>query len=166
VLAIGFLLVVSLAVSAWIAALGSLSAAFLPAHEVVLQVLNFVVSFVVITVLFSAIYRFCAGYTDRMARCAARRAVTSVLFTIGKLALGIYLARQVLPSTYGAAASIVVSDRLGLLLRTDLLPGAEFTKTFANCYGSQPSRYRDALAIDSAGNTAASCAGSNIITRS
>lgn len=58
VLAIGFLLFVSLAVSAWIAVLGAWSASILPAHEMVLQAVNLVVSFVIITILFRAIYKF------------------------------------------------------------------------------------------------------------
>jgi membrane protein len=108
VLAIGFLLVVSLAISAWIAALGALSAAILPAHEVILHILNFVVSFVIITGLFSAIYRFLPDVRIEWRDVILGGAVTSALFTFGKLALGIYLGKASFASTYGAAASIVV----------------------------------------------------------
>jgi membrane protein len=56
VLSIGFLLVVSLAISAWIAALGAFSSSLPPAPEITLQVISSAISFVVITLLFAAIY--------------------------------------------------------------------------------------------------------------
>jgi membrane protein len=166
VLAIGFLLVVSLAVSAWIAALGALSASILPAQEVVLHVLNFVVSFVIITGLFSAIYRFLPDVRIEWRDVILGGAATSVLFTIGKLALGIYLGKASFASTYGATASIVVLIVWVYYSAQIFFLGAEFTKTFANCYGSQPSRHPDALVIDSAGNTKTSPAIPNIVTPS
>src|SRR5450755_4172110 len=166
VLAIGFLLVVSLAVSAWIAALGAWSASILPAQEVVLHVLNFVVSFVVITGLFSAIYRFLPDVRIEWRDVILGGAATSVLFTIGKLALGIYVGKASFASTYGATASIVVLIVWVYYSAQIFFLGAEFTKTFANCYGSQPSRHPDALEIDSAGNTKTSPATPNIVTLS
>jgi membrane protein len=147
VLAIGFLLVVSLAVSAWIAALGSLSASILPAHEVILETLNSIASLFVITCLFSAIYKFLPDIQIEWRDVVLGGAVTSVLFTVGKLALGIYLGKASFASTYGAAASIVVGIVWVYYSSQIFFLGAEFTKTFANHYGSQPSRYRDATAI-------------------
>ena len=152
VLAIGFIMVVSLALSAWVAALGAWSASILPAHEAILHILNFVVSFGIITGLFSAIYKFLPGVRIEWRDVVLGGAVTALLFTVGKLALGIYLGKASFASTYGAAASIVVLIVWVYYSGQIFFLGAEFTKTFANSYGSQPSRKPDGLVIDSATN--------------
>jgi membrane protein len=151
VLAIGFILVVSLAVSAWIAALGALSAPMLPAHELFLHALNFALSFVVITGLFSAIYKFVPDIRIEWRDVVLGGAATAFLFTIGKFVLGIYLGRATFASTYGAAASIVVLIVWVYYSAQIFFLGAEFTKTFADCYGSQPSRGRS---VEAAGHSA------------
>jgi membrane protein len=140
VLAIGFILVVSLAISTWIAAVGAWSASVLPAHETILQGLNFTASFVIITGLFSAIYKFVPDIRLEWRDVILGGAVTSLLFTIGKLALGVYLGKTSFASTYGAAASIVALIVWVYYSGQIFFLGAEFTKTFANWYGSQPSR--------------------------
>jgi len=140
VLAIGFLLIVSLAVSAWIAALGAWSASILPAHEMILEVVNFIVSFVIITILFSAIYKFLPDIRIEWRDVILGGAITSLLFTIGKLGLGIYLGRASFASSYGAAASIVALIVWVYYSGQIFFLGAELTKTFANRYGSEPSR--------------------------
>lgn len=145
VLAIGFVLVVSLAVSAWVAAVGAWSASILPAQEIVLHTANFVVSFVIIAGLFSAIYKFMPDVRIEWRDVVLGGAVTALLFTVGKLALGIYLGKASFASTYGAAASIVVLIVWVYYSGQIFFLGAEFTKTFANCYGSQPSRHPDGL---------------------
>ncbi|HKD04541.1 MAG TPA: YihY/virulence factor BrkB family protein [Bryobacteraceae bacterium] len=139
-LAIGFIMAVSLAVSAWIAALGSWSTSLLPAYEAALHVLNFVVSFLVITGLFSAIYKFLPDVQIEWRDVLLGGAVTSILFGVGKLVLGIYLGKASFASTYGAAASLVVLVVWVYYSGQIFFLGAEFTKTFANCYGSQPGR--------------------------
>src|SRR5215469_10505108 len=148
VLAIGFILVVSLALSAWIAALGAWSASILPAHEIILHTVNFVVSFVIITGMFSAIYKFVPDVHIEWRDVVLGGAVTALLFTIGKLALGIYLGKASFASTYGAAASIVVLIVWVYYSGQIFFLGAEFTKTFANFYGSQPSRQPNGLVTD------------------
>src|SRR5579872_2509928 len=108
VLAIGFLLLVSLLVNAWIAAAGAYFSELLPMPEPVLEVLSVVVSFAVITGLFAAIYKVLpdAGLEWRDVLLGA--AVTSFLFTIGKFLIGLYLGKASYASTYGAAASVVI----------------------------------------------------------
>ena len=88
-----------------------------------------------------------------------------MFFTIGKLGLGIYLGKASFASTYGAASSIVVLIVWVYYSAQIFFLGAEFTKTFANCYGSQPGR-QHALMIDSAGTTTMSSVAPNIITPS
>ena len=150
VLAIGFILVVSLAVSTWVAALGAWSASLLPAPEVILHALNFLVSLFIITGLFSAIYKFLPDVRIEWHDVLLGGAVTSALFGVGKLALGLYLGKASFASMYGAAASMVVLIVWVYYSGQIFFLGAEFTKTFANTYGSQPSRHAAARMIAAA----------------
>jgi len=152
VLAIGFILVVSLAVSAWVAALGAWSSSIVPAAEFLLHAVNFIVFFAIITGLFSAIYKFLPDVYIEWRDVILGGAVTSVLFSLGKLILGIYLGKASFASTYGAAASIVVLIVWVYYSSQIFFLGAEFTKTFANCYGSEPSQHRDLMVVNVASN--------------
>jgi membrane protein len=140
ILAVGFLLVVSLALSAWIAALGEYSAWILPANEVLLHTINFIVFFVVTTGLFAAIYKFVPSAPIEWREVILGGAVTSALFSLGKLVLGIYLGKTTFASAYGAAASIVALIVWVYYSAQIFFLGAEFTKAFANHYGS-PNRH-------------------------
>jgi membrane protein len=140
VLAIGFLLLVSLVVNAWIAALGTFSARFLPMPEVFLHGVNTLVSFLVITGLFAAIYKIMPDVRIEWRDVLLGAAVTSLLFTLGKLLIGLYLGKASFASTYGAAASVVVLIVWVYYSGQIFFLGAEFTKIFANRYGSQPNR--------------------------
>jgi membrane protein len=140
VLWIGFLLVVLLAVTTWIAAAGEMFAPFLPAHGAVLYILNLSVSFILITFVFAAIYKIMPDVHLQWHDVVLGSAVTSLLFTIGKLLLGIYLGKASVASSYGAFGSIVVLVVWVYYSAQIFYLGAEFTKTFANNYGSQPSR--------------------------
>jgi membrane protein len=136
--AIGFLLVVSLAVSAWISALGFFSAAVGPFESFLLNVVNSVVSFVIIAALFGVIYKIMPDVRIEWRDVAMGGAVTSLLFTIGKFLLGLYLGRASFASTYGAAASIVVLIVWVYYSGQIFFLGAEFTRAFATRYGSHP----------------------------
>lgn len=139
VLSIGFLLVVSLAISTWIAALGAFSSSVVPAYEMLLHLLNAVASFVVITGLFAAIYKVIPDVKLQWRDVLLGGAFTSVLFTLGKLLLGLYLGKASIASSYGAFASIVVLVIWVYYSGQIFFLGAEFTRTFANRYGSHPS---------------------------
>ena len=145
VVSIGFLLVVSLAISAWVSALGTLSTSVLPVTEVLLHVSNVVVSFAVITALFAAIYKIIPDVRLEWRDVILGGAVTSLLFTIGKLLLGLYLGKASVASSYGAFASIVVLVIWVYYSGQIFFLGAEFTKSFANRYGSQPDRTPDMM---------------------
>ena len=138
VLSVGFLLVVSLAISSWIAALGAFSASILPSTEILLHLVNSVVSFVVITCLFAAIYKVMPDVPIEWNDVILGGAVTSLLFTIGKLVLSLYLGKASFASSYGAFASIVVLVLWVYYSGQIFFFGAEFTRSFANCYGSRP----------------------------
>jgi len=133
---IGFLLLVSLIVNAWLAAVGKYFAARLPATEGLLQTVNFVVSFVVITFLFAVIFRVLPDVTLKWSDVAIGAAVTSLLFTIGKLLIGIYLGKSTIGSAYGAAGSFVVLLVWVYYSALVFFLGAEFTKVYTRTLGS------------------------------
>lgn len=137
VLAMGFVLLLSLAVSAAISALGTLSATTLPAHVAVLHVVSSIASFCVVTGLFAAIYKFVPDVKIEWEDVVLGAAVTSMLFTLGKLAIGIYLGTAAFGSMYGAAGSIVLFIVWVYYSAQIFFFGAEFTKLFSQRYGSQ-----------------------------
>jgi len=138
VISIGFLLIVSLVASTWISALGAFSASLFPGEQTVLQVVNSLISFVVIGGLFAAIYKIMPDVKIQWRDVTLGGAVTSLLFTLGKLLLGFYLGRASYASTYGAAASTVILIVWIYYSAQIFFLGAELTKTFAQKYGSQP----------------------------
>jgi membrane protein len=146
VLAIGFVLLVSLAVTAFISAVGALSASVLPAHEAILHLANSMVSFVIIAGLFAAIYKVMPDVRIEWRDVALGGALTSLLFTIGKLLIGLYLGKASFASTYGAAASVVVFIVWVYYSSQIFFLGAEFTKAFADRYGSVPGHHPEAAA--------------------
>jgi membrane protein len=138
VLALGFLLIVSLAITTFIASLGTFSGLRLPGAALLLQIANALVSFVVISGVFAAIYKIVPDVHLQWRDVALGGAVTSLLFTMGKLLLGLYLGRASYTSIYGAAASIVVAMAWVYYSSQIFFLGAEFTRSFAERYGSQP----------------------------
>lgn len=137
VLAIGFLLIVSLVLSTWVTAIGEFSASLFPGESVLLHIANFVFSFVVLTLLFAAIYKVMPDVHLEWRDVIFGGAVTSILFTVGKFLLGVYLGRASYGSMYGAAASIVLLIVWMYYSAQIFFLGAEFTKVFAARYGSR-----------------------------
>ena len=138
VLAIGFLLLMSLAASAAIAALGKYCSSFIPLPEALLQMANDLISFAVVLALFAAIYKTIPDVRIEWWDVFLGAVVTSVLFTLGKLVIGLYLGKAGLASSYGAAASFVLFTFWVYYSGQVFFLGAEFTKAFANRYGSRP----------------------------
>ncbi len=136
VLGVGFLLIVSLAISTWIAELTANSGTISGVEATIFHFLSSLVSFLVITGLFAAIYKVMPDIPIQWRDVILGGAVTSVLFTIGKLILGIYLGRASYSSMYGAAASVIVLIAWIYYSAQIFFLGAEFTKTFARRYGS------------------------------
>ncbi len=139
VLGIGFLLLVSLAINAALAALGAYFQSYLPANEWILQAANFLISFFVITLLFALIYKVLPDTYIAWGDVALGSAITSLLFTAGKMLLGLYLGKAAFLSTYGAAGSLVVLLLWVYYSAQIFFLGAEFTHTYAEYYGSHPS---------------------------
>lgn len=135
VLGVGFLLLVSLILNVWLAAAGAFFRGLLPMPGSVLQALTSVVSFVVIAALFALIYKFMPDVDLEWREVAAGAALTSLLFSLGKLVIGLYLGKTGLGSTYGAAGSLVVLLVWVYYSAQVFLLGAEFTQVFARRYG-------------------------------
>ena len=146
----------SLIISTWISALGALSAGIVPWEAVIMHFVNSLISFIVITGLFAAIYKVMPDAKIEWRDVLLGGAVTSLLFTLGKLVLGIYLGRASYASTYGAAASIVVLIAWVYYSAQIFFLGAEFTKAFATRYGSHPDTVAKSLAVSAAAAGAAS----------
>jgi membrane protein len=138
VLAVGFLLIISLAISTFISSLGAFSVLHSPGAETLLHVITAVISFIVISCVFAAIYKIVPDVHLEWRDVILGGAVTSLLFTIGKLLLGIYLGRASFSSMYGAASSVVVAIAWVYYSGQIFFLGAEFTHSFAQRYGSQP----------------------------
>jgi membrane protein len=136
VVGIGFLLLVSLAVSAWLAALGEFFAHLLPAPAGVLEAVNLVISFCVITFLFGMIFKLLPDVYLAWRDVWLGAALTSLLFTLGKVVIGLYLGRTTIGSAYGAAGSLVVILLWVYYSAQILFFGAEFTKVWARRRGA------------------------------
>jgi membrane protein len=122
-------------VNVWLAAAGAFFRGLLPMPESVLQALTSVVSFVVIAALFALIYRFMPDVDLEWRDVAAGAILTSLLFSLGKLVIGLYLGKTSLGSTFGAAGSLVVLLVWVYYSAQVFLLGAEFTHVFARRYG-------------------------------
>jgi membrane protein len=136
VLGTGFLLLVSLVVSAWIAGVEKVLGHVLPGPESLVQAINFLVSFGLITVLFAMIFKILPDVILEWRDVWIGAAVTSFLFAIGKLLLGFYLAKSDIASGFGAAGSFVLLLVWVYYSAQILLFGAEFTAVYSNAYGS------------------------------
>jgi membrane protein len=145
VLGVGFLLIISLFISTWIAALAALSASIVPAEDVLLHIVNMVLSFLIISVLFAAIYKVMPDVRLEWHDVLLGGAVTSALFTLGKFVLGVYLGRASYSSMYGAAASIVVLIAWVYYSAQIFFLGAEFTRQFAIRHGTHRNRAKSAV---------------------
>jgi len=137
VLGTGFLLLVSLILSSALAAFGKWFGGLLPLPEAVLQTFNFLLSFIIITGLFSLIFKVLPDARVAWRDVWVGAALTAGLFTIGKFALGLYLGKSEVGSAYGAAGSLVIVLIWVYYSAQILLYGAEFTQVYANRLGER-----------------------------
>ena len=156
-----FLLLVSLVLSAGLAAFGKWFEGWLPVPEFVLQGLEFIISFAVITGLFAMIFKVLPDARMAWSDVWVGAALTSVLFTLGKFAIGLYLGKSDVGSAYGAAGSLVILLVWVYYSAQILLFGAEFTQVYANAVGSRIVPSEDATVADAkkAGSPIASSEG-------
>jgi membrane protein len=131
-----FLLLVSLMASAGIAALGNWITGLLPGCELLVRGAYIVVSLLLLTGLFAAIYKVLPDRILTWRDVLVGASATAVLFTIGKTAIGLYIGNAGIASSYGAAGSIVVLLVWIYYSSLIFLLGAEFTRAWAGLRGS------------------------------
>jgi membrane protein len=140
ILGLGFLLAVSLVVSAALAALSSWSGSGAAVGEAI----NFVASLAILTALFAMLFKWFPDTDIAWGDVLPGAVATAVLFNVGKFAVGWYIGTQGLESTYGAAASIVVLLVWVYYAAQIVLFGAEITHAYAAEGGSRRTKSADA----------------------
>lgn len=137
VLGVGFLLLVSLLMSAALGAMGNFLSARLPGGEALWNIVNLVVSFGVITFLFAGMFKYLPDLRIEWRDVWIGATFTSALFVLGKFAIGLYLGKSSATSVFGAAGSLVVILIWIYYSAQILFFGAEFTQVYANSHGSR-----------------------------
>jgi membrane protein len=136
VMGIGFLLLVSLVLSAALSALGTFMAGSLPGQATIWQGINFIISFGVITLLFAMIFKVLPDVKITWRDVWTGAVITALLFNLGKLLLGLYLGRSSLNSAYGAAGSLAIVLLWVYYSAQILFFGAKITQIYSDRYGS------------------------------
>jgi membrane protein len=134
-LVIAFLLLVSLTVSAALAALARWSAGLVPGQELLMLIVNGMISFAVLTFLFGAAFKILPDVRIAWRVVWFGGAVTALLFTIGKELIGMYLGQGSVASVYGAAGSMIVILMWVYYSSIIFLYGAEVTRLSAKALG-------------------------------
>ncbi len=135
VVALGFLLLVSLVVGATIAAVGHAVDDLLPFGEFLLQALNALISLCMLGLIIAAIYKVLPDCHLRWRDVLVGGLVTAVLITIGKVAIGIYIGQTGIASSYGAAGSVLAALFWVYYSAQIFLLGAEFTHAYSQRAG-------------------------------
>jgi membrane protein len=134
ILSIAFLMLISLLISSMLSAFGSwiegLSASFL----VILKIFNFIFSFSIISMVFALMFKFLPDASVKWSAVWVGAILTSLLFILGKAALGLYFGKAEPGSGYGAAGSIVLIMLWTSYTSMIVFFGAEFTKVYSDEY--------------------------------
>jgi membrane protein len=148
IVVIGFLLLVSLVLTAAIALFAEWFGEMFPGMEALAQVLNFVLSLAMITLLFAMIFKFLPDAKIAWHDVWIGAFITAVLFTVGKFALGLYLGKSGVGSSYGAAGSLIILLLWVYYSSQILFFGAEFTQVYANLFGTRVAPAENAVAVE------------------
>ena len=140
VLVIGFLLLASLVLSAVISGAEEYLSDIVPGMETWLQTANTITSFVIITVLFALIFKVLPDTSIAWRDVWTGAILTSLLFTVGKLLIGVYLGKSGLASAYGTAGSLVVLVVWVYYSAQIMFFGAELAHVYAERHGSRSRR--------------------------
>ena len=132
VLGVAFLLMVSLVVSAALAAFGAWAGGLMPGSVVLLEALNLCVTLALLTVLFGLIYRFMPSTTVNWREVWVGAFVTAVLFVLGKLLISLYINKSGMGASFQAAGALVIVLVWVYYAAQIFLLGAEFTKAYAD----------------------------------
>lgn len=144
IVSLGFLLIVSLVVNGAVDALSDVLARYLSFLGVVLiYIINFAITFSVLTVLFAIIFKVLPDAKIKWKDVRTGAIFTTILFFIGRFLIGLYIAKTGTASTYGAAGSIIVILVWIYYSSAILYLGAEFTQVYSELYGGKiiPAEY-------------------------
>lgn len=148
VIAVAFVLLVSLVISTVLSSMGRVVSDALPGGAVLWQCVNLTLSLGVITVLFAIIFKVVPDIEIRWRDVLVGAFFTAVLFSIGKYALGLYLGTSSVASSYGAAGSVVALVVWVYYSSQLVFLGAEFTQVFARRYGNDIRPSKNAMFVD------------------
>jgi len=144
ILGVGFLLAVSLVLTAAITAFGDFWSRWFIGAETLLQLLNTLLGFGLITSLFALIFKALPSVFIPWRDVWIGAALTSLLFSVGKYLIGLYLGTAAVSSSFGAAGALVAIVVWVYYSAQIFLLGAEFTHEYSRLHGSRLGR-RDAL---------------------
>ena len=136
-LAIAFLLLVSLAVSAFISAIQSMWSTPSFVFEIAWHAINFVISFVLVAGLFALMFKLLPRVSVAWGDVMIGAGFTALLFNIGKLLIGLYIGKTGVVSSFGVAGSVIALVLWVYYSAQIFLLGAEFTWLYAKRYGSR-----------------------------
>jgi membrane protein len=154
VLGIGFLLLVSLVVTAVLSILTGMLSSFLGEATFVAHAVDLLVSFAFVTLLFALIYKFVPDVNIQWKDVWVGAALTSILFTVGKYLIGLYIGSSGVSSTFGAAGSLITILVWVYYSSLIFFLGAEFTRVYATEYGSGVVPAENAERMDAAPHSA------------
>jgi membrane protein len=137
ILGLAFILLVALVINTFLSVAVGFLNGFLPGEGIILQIVNFVVSLLVITLVFAMIFKILPDVNIEWKDVWIGALVTAALFMIGMQILSLYLGGGAITSTYGAAGSLVVILVWVFYSAQILFFGAEFTQVYARRHGSQ-----------------------------
>ena len=138
VVALGFLLMVSLAVTTALAAVNGWLGRLSPNMPLIWSAFSTLLSLLVTTGMFGLLFRFLPDVQLRWRDVTTGAMVTAVLFTIGQQLIGLYLGKSTVASSYGAAGSLMILLLWVYYSCQILLYGAEFTRVWAARHGARP----------------------------
>lgn len=148
VLGIGLLLFASVLFSSVLSVIANLFTDLLPGGALLWQVVEFVISLIIVTLLFAVLFKMLPDAETKWSDIWPGAALTAVLFTIGRIALTIYMGQAAPGSAYGAAGSVIVFLLWVYYSSLILFFGAEFTQVYANRYGAGIEPSDDAVYAD------------------
>ena len=140
----GFLLLVSLLMSTVLAALGRHLAGAWPTLAILWQVVNFVFTLAIVTIVFAAMFKFLPDARIAWRDVFVGAAITALLFVLGQFGLGYYLGAGPTGDKFGAAGAVVLVLVWVYYSSMIVFLGAEITQVYANKYGSRVRASKDA----------------------
>jgi membrane protein len=165
VLALGFLLLVSLVFNAAISAAGKHLHGRVPGGEVLEHVIHLAASFTLTTLVFCLIFKLIPDAIIRWRDVWLGGVVTSVLFTLAQLLIGLYVGKTTISTAYGAASSLMIVLVWIFFSSCILFLGAEFTREYAEMFGERIKPDKNAVQVPEGTTAAAATRASTRVTR-